>query len=108
MLDTSQYHAALMHRLRTLDDRMHAIEAELDTPRSSDWEESAVEREGDEVLESLGHNSELEVARIRAALARIRDGSYGTCTVCGEPISEERLEVLPETPMCRVCAAQTS
>ena len=108
MLDTAKYHATLMHRLSTLDARLHAIEAELDEPRSQDWEELAVEREGDEVLESLGHSSEKEVARIRAALGRIRDGSYGICTVCGEPISTDRLDVLPETPMCRVCAAEIS
>lgn len=108
MPDTSHYHARLMRRLGTLDARLHAIETELDAPRSADWEELAVEREGDEVLESLGHSGEVEIARIRAALTRIRDGSYGICTSCGEPISTERLEVLPETPMCRVCAAQTS
>lgn len=108
MLDTARYHAALMQRLGALDTRLHAIEAELDTPRSSDWDELAVEREGDEVLESLGHSGEIEIARIRAALARLRDGTYGICTVCGEAISTERLDVLPETPMCRVCAANAS
>lgn len=105
MLDTARYHAALMQRLGTLDARLHAIEAELDAPRASDWEELAIEREGDEVLESLGQAGEIEIARIRAALSRIRDGTYGICTVCGEAISTERLDVLPETPMCRVCAA---
>lgn len=108
MLDTARYHAALMQRLGTLDARLHAIETELDAPRSSDWEELAVEREGDEVLESLGHTGEMEIARIRAALDRIRVGSYGICTLCGEPISTERLDVLPETPLCRVCAANVS
>jgi RNA polymerase-binding transcription factor DksA len=108
MLDTARYHATLMQRLGTLDTRLHAIESELDAPRSADWEELAVEREGDEVLESLGQTSELEIARIRAALARLRDGTYGVCTVCGEPISAERLDVLPETPVCRICAAQTA
>lgn len=108
MLDTAKYHATLMHRLGTLDARLHAIEAELDAPRSSDWEELAVERESDEVLESLGHSGEMEIARIRAALDRIRAGSYGICTVCGEQISTDRLDVLPETPMCKVCAANVS
>jgi len=108
MLDTAKYHATLMHRLGTLDARLHAIEAELDAPRSNDWEELAVERESDEVLESLGHSGEMEIARIRAALDRIRAGTYGICTVCGEQISTDRLDVLPETPMCKVCAANVS
>jgi RNA polymerase-binding transcription factor DksA len=50
----------------------------------------------------------MEIARIRAALDRIRAGSYGICTVCGEQISTDRLDVLPETPMCKVCAANVS
>ena len=105
MLDTATYRAALMRRLRHLDTRLHAIEAELDAPRAPDWEEAATEREGDEVLERLGQSGGAEIAAIRAALDRIRNGSYGTCTGCGEQISTDRLDVLPETPLCRRCAA---
>ena len=106
MLDTVTYRAVLMRRLRQLDTRLHAIEAELDAPRASDWEEAATEREGDEVLEQLGQSSEAEIARIRAALDRIRKGSFGICADCGEQISAERLDVVPETPLCLNCAAQ--
>ncbi len=105
MLDTAPYRAALMRRLNQLDARLHAIEAELDAPRAHDWEEAATEREGDEVLERLGQSGEAEIARIRAALGRIREGSYGVCTACGERIARERLDILPETPLCRDCAA---
>lgn len=108
MLDTAKYHGRLMHRLAALDARQHAIEAELDTPRASDSEDRAVEREGEEVLETLGQTAGLEIARIRAALDRLRKGAYGICTVCDEAISRERLDILPETPMCRTCAAQTA
>ena len=37
---------------------------------------------------------------IDAALARIEEGTYGTCTVCGRPIGEERLEALPWASLC--------
>lgn len=105
MPDTATYRAALMRRLPQLDTRLYAIEAELDAPSARDWEELATEREGDEVLERLGLSGEAEIARIRAALGRIRDGSYGICTGCGEQIARERLDILPETPLCRHCAA---
>lgn len=108
MLDKSTYREVLLQRLKLLDARLHAIEAELDAPKSRDWEELAVEREGDEVLEQLGHSGELEIARIRAALGRLRDGSFGICTACGEQIAADRLDILPETPVCRACAAQMS
>ncbi|ARE85195.1 conserved hypothetical protein [Roseovarius sp. EC-HK134] len=108
MLDTERYRLALMARLGELDKRLHAIEAELDSAKSKDWDDAAIEREGDEVLEHLGHQGQDEISRIRAALDRIRKGSFGTCTRCEEMIAVERLDVLPEAPLCRVCAAQVS
>ncbi len=108
MLDTAKFRAALMARLEELDKRLHEIEIELDCPKSPDFSDMAIEREGDEVLEHLGQSGQDEIARIRAALGRLRDGSYGICVQCGEEISRERLEVLPETPLCRQCAAQMS
>ena len=105
MTDVAARKAVLLKRLSELDIRLHAIEAELDAPHSKDWEELAVEREGDEVLEQLGQSGQDEILRIRAALQRIRDEEYGFCARCGEKISEERLDVLPDTPLCRTCAA---
>ncbi|PSL21734.1 TraR/DksA family transcriptional regulator [Shimia abyssi] len=105
MTDFSVEKRALLKRLGELDRRLHDIEAELDQPRSKDWEESAVEREGDEVLETLGQSGQNEIVRIQAALARLRASEYGICTICAEPIARERLRVLPDTPFCKKCAA---
>ena len=104
-MDYSKYKTRLKKRLHELDERLHDIEDELDGPHSSDWEESATEREGEEVLESLGVAGQQEIARIRAALGRIRDGSYGVCAKCGDEISPERLDLLPDTPFCKNCAS---
>lgn len=104
MTDLQTRKTQLMSRLKELDSRLHIIEDQLDDPRPSDWEEAAVEREGDEVLESLGTQGEAEIRRIRAALKRMREGTYGECVTCGEAISEERLNVLPDTPFCKACA----
>jgi RNA polymerase-binding protein DksA len=49
---------------------------------------------------SLEENSETVLREIDAALARIDDGSYGTCEICGKPIGEERLEAMPWTRLC--------
>lgn len=97
---------ALLTRLAELDSRLHAIESELDVPVSKDWEEAAVEQEGDEVLEALGAQSQAEVRRIRAALERIRAGEYGYCVECGNEIAPARLDLLPATPFCAECAAK--
>lgn len=105
MKDVSEYKAMLLKRLSELDSRLHEIEDELDAPHSQDWEELAVEREGDEVLETLGHAGQEEIRGIRAALQRIRDGEYGYCVKCGDMIAEERLAVLPAAPLCTACAS---
>jgi RNA polymerase-binding transcription factor DksA len=105
MRDSTSYRKALLDRLAELDSRLHRIEADLDAPHSEDWEERAVEREDDEVLEGLGVSGEAEIARIRAALQRIRAGTYGNCVRCGAEIAAARLNTLPDTPFCRDCAA---
>ncbi len=106
MIDITSHKMQLMKRLAELDARLHTIEHELDVEHSKDWDEAAVEREGDEVLEQLGQSGQEEIARIRAALKRIRDGNFGACTRCKDPISHERLQVLPATPLCKICAAE--
>jgi RNA polymerase-binding transcription factor DksA len=95
----------LERRLGELRARIARIEGELEQPVSDSFAEQAVEREEEEVLEDLGAAGVQEIRMIEAALDRIENGSYGTCVRCGDPIGEERLDVLPATPLCRDCAA---
>ena len=44
-----------------------------------------------------------ELEAIEEALQRLEGGSYGYCEVCGQPIEPRRLEIMPETPLCRNC-----
>jgi RNA polymerase-binding transcription factor DksA len=96
--------AQMEARLRDLEGRMGAIEAELDSHQTQDWEDLATEREADEVLEGMGLSARAEVRAIEAALARISAGDYGFCLKCGAKIAEERLDLLPYTPFCQNCA----
>lgn len=104
MTSVAERERTLRKRLEELETRLTGIEAELESHDSKDWEELAVEREGDEVLEGIGQSGLAEIEKIRAALGRIEDGSYGICLKCGEEISSERLDVVPATPFCRNCA----
>jgi len=47
-----------------------------------------------------------ELEAIEEALHRLENGSYGLCEVCGQPIEPRRLEIMPETPLCRGCMSQ--
>ena len=94
----------LESRLDVLVSKLHDIAVELDSHQSRDWEELAVEREGDEVLEREGCAGKAEIAAIRAALLRIDEDLYGQCMRCGDDIAEARLDLLPFTPFCAECA----
>ncbi len=105
MTDIAERKRQLEARMAELTGRLTRIEGELDQPVSENFSEQAIEREGEEVLEDLGAASLREVRMIEAALDRIANGTYGICARCGEAIGEDRLDVVPATPLCRDCAA---
>ncbi len=43
------------------------------------------------------------IGKIKEALERIEDGTYGICEECGEEISTERLKARPVTTLCIDC-----
>ncbi|WP_205471138.1 TraR/DksA C4-type zinc finger protein [Nocardioides sp. SYSU D00038] len=45
------------------------------------------------------------LVEIDAALARVADGTWGTCERCGRPIAPGRLEARPVARTCIDCAA---
>jgi RNA polymerase-binding transcription factor DksA len=105
MAATTDPRALMQARMAELVERQAGIEEELDSHHDPDWSDLATQRETDEVLEGLGLSAQQEVRMIRAALARIEAGTYGTCARCGEEIGAARLEALPYAPLCRDCAA---
>lgn len=104
MTTIAEYKSTLQARRAELVARSQEVEAELDAHNSKDWEELAVERETDEVLEGLGNSAATEITMIDAALARMKEGEFGYCVTCGDDVSAERLALLPYTPFCHKCA----
>ncbi|MCV3270817.1 TraR/DksA family transcriptional regulator [Roseobacter sinensis] len=107
-MDHAQAKDRLLTRRAELVGHLAEVEHQLDETPPKDWEDFSSERQGDEVLEALGHAELNELRRIDAALARVAAGSYGVCLECGEDISEARLAILPDTPLCKTCAAQAA
>jgi DnaK suppressor protein len=52
---------------------------------------------------SLTYKSRELLAQAERALARIEDGSYGSCDSCGEPIGKARLQAFPRATLCVTC-----
>ena len=103
-MDLDAQKKLLQDRREMLTNHLTKLEVSLDETPSKDWEDRSTERQGDEVLESLGKVELSELKRIDAALGRLSNGIYGECQKCGDPVSDARLELLPDTPFCKRCA----
>lgn len=51
----------------------------------------------------LGDRDRRLIGKIEGALARIEDGTFGTCVSCGGAISPARLRARPVTDLCIAC-----
>ena len=68
-------------------------------------DESVARMQADLSIEEAGRDSE-ELDEIEAALARIKDGSYGYCVDCGGEIDIRRLEAQPTAARDVDCQAK--
>lgn len=110
------------HFKHKLEEELSRVTRELEsvgTPvnaKIGDWEAKAPEmdvmspladsNEAADKLEEYTNNrsinDSLEVRHneIKAALERIAEGTFGTCSVCGAKIEDERLEANPAAATC--------
>ena len=51
----------------------------------------------------LVESEEEELREIDAALARIKNRSFGTCEACSKPIKKSRLKAIPYARLCIAC-----
>jgi RNA polymerase-binding protein DksA len=49
---------------------------------------------------SVANNSREMLVQSQRALARIDDGTYGVCEICGNPIGKLRLQAFPRATLC--------
>jgi RNA polymerase-binding protein DksA len=113
-IDTGHFRDALLderrrveHALATLRDEHRGSlddEVEETSPTNDNHlAETATATLGREIDYTLGDNAEQVLSEIDAALARIEDGTYGTCVNCGREIPRERLEANPWASLCIDC-----
>ena len=86
----------------TADDEVE----EVPGPSDNHLAETATATLDREIDFTLEENSGQVLVEIDAALKRMDDGTYGTCTNCGKEIAQERLEAHPCAALCIDCAKQ--
>jgi RNA polymerase-binding transcription factor DksA len=82
--------------------------AEIRAEREIEFGDGAQSEEEQERIALVGAVETAELARVDGALARIDNGTYGTCAGCGEPIEPRRLQASPYAVQCTACAGAAS
>ena len=88
-----------------LSTRLKKLTLDLSKSHSRDSKEQAVERENDEVINSLESETSEELQQVKQAITRIEQGAYRICTECKDEIPAERLTAIPYATLCLKCAA---
>lgn len=96
----NQLKAELTLRIKAIGDDIH----HKTEPVEKDFAEQVTQQENDDVLKAIDGEAQQTVRLIDSALARIKAGTYGTCSICGEDIAEARLKALPYVTTCINCA----
>lgn len=104
--------------MRTAAERLEQLEAELvELQRKHDLADDGNERsdghhhpaEAASDAEMREHDLRLQtrakerIEHIERALQAIREGTYGVCVACGQPIPEGRLRAMPDAERCVPC-----
>lgn len=64
----------------------------------------AAEQWGHARSEALSGETEKALVRVREAMGRIEDGSYGHCVKCKKMVDTDRLGIDPTAELCLKCA----
>jgi DnaK suppressor protein len=98
--------------LRTRLEEIQARLAELSKPPEAGAGIGFGKRIGDGTNEAISRRNDIGVGnsfleteeKLKRALAKLEDGTYGQCDRCGGQIAPGRLEAAPESSLCIDCA----
>jgi DnaK suppressor protein len=107
---TQQKFERILNEMRTelIANARRAVSGDihLDPDDFPDEIDSASSESGLAFIGRLRERERILVQKIDLALSKIEDGSYGTCTGCGEDIGQKRLEARPVAELCIDCKSQ--
>jgi DnaK suppressor protein len=93
----------LLHRKAALKKEDPFADASRLNDNASDDTEAA-EQFGHAQVEALSEETSGALTRVRGAMKRVDDGTYGKCTQCGAMIDTDRLRIDPTAELCMDCA----
>ena len=105
LVDTPMLRALKKERARLLAELKHQEVVEQDHPTTGNHmaDDATEVSEQAKTLALRGH-LEAMLKEVDRAIVRAERGTYGICERCRNPISEERLKVIPSATLCIDCA----
>ena len=104
-IDLQRYKRLLLEKERGISSILPGARAPM--LGAGGWEGDVMDQanaDAEAELQVALHQTDARLLRaIDDALARMRRGTYGVCTLCRNPISKARLEAVPWTHLCREC-----
>ncbi len=113
-----RFKTILNNRLEKLEGRLQAkpkkdetgssrlIHPGLVLERGADMADWATAEAGLRTTLCLREHMTREEKKIREALIRIKEKTFGICAECGDPIATARLEKQPISPLCVACGTE--
>jgi RNA polymerase-binding transcription factor DksA len=103
---------AFERRLRDLHGTLQQRLGDLEQESLLPGEEGQLAQRYDRSLEEAGMDPAAEILgseeailyEVREALERVKEGRFGRCESCEQPVERERLELVPHARMCAACA----
>jgi DnaK suppressor protein len=102
--------AQLQEQAKILKDRMSTNAASVVAYReaSGDYGDMSEQSQQEWLFVNRNRATTTELGLIEGALQRIKDGTYGICAHCEEPISAQRLRAVPWAKYCIQCEDSNS
>lgn len=101
-----QFHQKLLQKQQELMQAVARIEQDgraADEEATQDIADKATNSYTKEFLFHQSNTERSQLQLVNDALTRLREGSYGECTTCGEELNLKRLDAVPWASMCISC-----
>jgi len=72
----------------------------------ADITDAAARTYSNQLITNLGEQDWEKLKQVDEALEKIKDGNYGICSTCDQPIPEARLDVVPFAKFCVGCLSK--
>jgi len=114
-LDLLRYREILNKELESIEHTLRKMKKNKESERATELSnydnhpaELGSELYAAEQMAALMVHEEEQINKVKEALRRIEDGSYGICMFCGNPIGALRLEAVPHAKLCIDCEDENS